>query len=117
MESWERNEVLTRMHEFGIVNVRGWMYTFKNMPIEQKVSAFDQICEKFDFCRKCGRNSHFIRDCQSMSTDLWTCGMELRPSYGASQASVQDSERKMEEVKQIMADAIQAAARVLGGDV
>jgi len=30
---------------------------------------------------------------------------------------VQDSERKMEEVKQIMADAIQAAARVLGGDV
>ena len=93
------------------------MYTFKKMPIEQKVSAFDQICEKFDFCRKCGRNSHFIRDCQSMSTDLWTCGMELRTSYGASQASVQDSERKMEEVKQIMADAIQAAARVLGGDV
>lgn len=117
MESWERNEVLTRMHEFGIDNVRGWMYTFKNMPIEQKVSAFDQICEKFDFCRKCGRNSHFIRDCQALTTDVWTCGMELRPAYaGANQGSAQETERRMAEVKQIMADALQAAARVLDGD-
>ena len=80
MESWERNEVLTRMFEFGIDNVRGWMYTLKTMPLEQKISAFDQICEKFDRCRKCGRGTHFVRDCQALSTDLWTCGMELRSS-------------------------------------
>jgi hypothetical protein len=116
MESWERNEVLTRMHEFGIDNVRGWMYTLKTMPVEQKVSAFDQICEKFDFCRKCGRNSHFIRDCNAMSTDLWTCGMELRPMY--SVASAQDSLRRIGLAQQMVAEAaemVTAAARVLGG--
>jgi hypothetical protein len=117
MESWERNEVLTRMYEFGIDNVRGWMYTFKTMPVEQKVSAFDQICEKFDFCRKCGRNSHFIRDCHSLSTDLWTCGMELRPTYSA--ASAQDSSRRIAEAQQMVASAVEmvtAAARVLAGE-
>ena len=62
MDSWERDEVITRMFEFGINNVRGWMYTLKTMPVEQKVSAFDQICEKFDRCRKCGRGTHFVRD-------------------------------------------------------
>ena len=81
MESWERNEVLTRMFEFGIDNVRGWMYTFKTMPLGQKVSAFDQVCEKFDRCRKCGRGAHFVHNCQALSADLWTCGMELRPAY------------------------------------
>ncbi len=120
MESWERNEVLTRMHEFGIDNVRGWMYTFRNIPVEQKVSAFDQICEKFDFCRKCGRNSHFVRDCGAMTTDLWTCGMELRPTYGMRQSSaeVQESARRMAEAKQMVDGAAQmvaAAARVLDG--
>jgi len=107
MESWERNEVLTRMHEFGIDNVRGWMYTLKTMPLEQKLSAFDQICEKFDFCRKCGRNSHFIRDCKSMSTDLWTCGLELRSAYhGANQGA----EHKINEARRM----VEEAARVLG---
>ncbi len=126
MESWERNEVLTRMHQFGIDNVRGWMYTFKNMPIEQKVHAFDQICEKFDFCRKCGRNGHFIRDCHSMSTDLWTCGMELRSAYSGimgQESSVQQHQeferrRIVAEAKQTIAAAAQAlaaAARVLEG--
>jgi hypothetical protein len=117
MESWERNEVLARMHEFGIDNVRGWMFTYKNMPIDQKVSAFDQICEKFDFCRRCGRNSHFIRDCCSLSTDLWTCGMELRPTYGGSHASSQESERRLAEAKRIMEEAMHAASRVMSGDV
>ncbi len=115
MQSWERNEVLTRMYEFGIENVRGWMYTLKTMPIEQKVSAFDQICDKFDFCRKCGSNSHFIRDCHAMSTDLWTCGMELRPTYRfVSQAAnqqhsaLEEAERRMAESRQQL-EAQQAA--------
>jgi hypothetical protein len=103
MESWERNEVLARMHEFGINNVRGWMFTLKTITAEQRTSAFDQVCEKFDFCRKCGRNSHFIRDCQSLSTDLWTGGMELRTPRGAV------PERKIAEAKRMLAE----AARVL----
>jgi predicted GIY-YIG superfamily endonuclease len=112
MESWERNEVLTRMHQFGIDNVRGWMYTFKHITMEQKVSAFDQICEKFDFCRKCGRNSHFVRDCHSMSTDLWTCGMELRQAYaGNHAAALDDASRRIAEAREM----INSAARLLGG--
>lgn len=81
MESWERNEVLARMFESGIDNVRGWMYTLRTMPIDQKLSAFDQICERFDRCRRCGRGTHFVKDCRALSTDLWTCGMELRSAY------------------------------------
>jgi len=114
MESWERNEVLTRMYEFGIDNVRGWMYTFKTMTIEQKVSAFDQICEKFDFCRKCGRNSHFIRDCHSLSTDLWTCGMDLRPVYAGGNhavAALDEASRRMAEARAM----IVSATHLLGG--
>jgi hypothetical protein len=117
MESWERNEVLTRMHEFGIDNVRGWMYTLKTMPMEQKMHAFDEICEKFDFCRKCGRNSHFIRDCHSMSTDLWTGGMELRirgsGQAAAQQSALDDASRRIAEAQEMIA----SAARVLGGGV
>ena len=113
LESWERNEVLTLMFKFGINNVCGWMYTLKNMPMEQKLSAFDQICEKFDLCRKCGHSTHFILDCQSPSTDVWTGGMDLRPTYGANQdlhAALEDSERRIAEAKRMVAE----AARVLG---
>ncbi len=109
MESWERNEVLTLMFEFGINNVRGWMYTLKNMPPEQKVSAFDQICEKFDRCRKCGRGTHFVRDCQALSADLWTCGMELRTAYCAqvipdasTQVALVDAERRIAEATRVL---------------
>lgn len=122
MESWERNEVLTRMFEFGIDNVRGWMYTFKVMPIQQKVSAFDQICEKFDRCRKCGRGTHFVRDCQAMSADLWSCGMELRPAYNVMSTDQQMEldaaveERSRAETALAAAELrIAEAARVLGG--
>ena len=106
MESWERNEVLTRMFEFGIDNVRGWMYTLKTMPLEQKLSAFDQICEKFDRCRRCGRGTHFVRDCRALSADLWTCGMELRTTYnggtsGAS-AALADAERRIAEAARVL---------------
>jgi hypothetical protein len=128
MESWERVEVLTRMHQFGIDNVRGWMYKLKTMPIEQKVDAFDQICFRFGFCSKCGRNSHLIGDCHAMSTDLWTCGMELRPAYvfvihaannnnnqqlEAQQVAVEDAERRMAEAKHLLTEAM----RVLNGGV
>jgi hypothetical protein len=111
MEAWEREEVLTRMHEFGVDNVRGWMYTFKTMPMEHKLSAFDQVCEMLDLCRKCGRNDHFVRDCTALSTDLWACGLELRVMHDQA-----ESERRIAEAKRIMAEASAAAARVLAGE-
>ena len=59
-----------------------------------------------------------------MSTDLWTCGMELRPTYGfvsqagnqqleAQQAAMEDAERRMAEAKHMVAEAM----RVLNGGV
>ena len=120
MESWERNEVLARMFEFGIDNVRGWMYTLRTMPLEQKLSAFDQICEKFDRCRKCGRGTHFVRDCHALSADLWTCGMELRTAYrgapGSTEVALANADAERQAAQAALADAerrIAEAASVL----
>ena len=121
MESWERNEVLARMFEFGIDNVRGWMYTLRTMPLEQKLSAFDQICEKLDRCRKCGRGTHFVRDCHALSADLWTCGMELRTVYRGASTEVANAECQVALAERRIAEAaladaerrIAEAARVL----
>lgn len=81
MESWERNEVLELMYQYGINAVRGWKYTIANMPLAQKLSAFDDVCERFDLCRRCGRGTHFVRDCESLTTNRWADGLELRSVY------------------------------------
>jgi len=81
MESWERSETLERMYQFGIDTTRGWKYVFAVMPLSQKLSAFDDVCERFDLCRRCGRGSHFVRECEALTTDRWAGGLELRPFY------------------------------------
>lgn len=77
MESWERNETLTRMKLYGISKVRGWMFTSTNLSEDDKRSAFRQICEKFDLCRRCGRNSHFAEECFAATADSWANDMRL----------------------------------------
>jgi hypothetical protein len=109
MESWERSEVLELMYQFGIDAVRGWKYVFSGMPLSQKLSAFDDVCERFDLCRRCGRGSHFVRECEALTTDRWTHGLELRTFYNSQ--SVQDNEAleqaesKAEEEQQKRLDA------------
>ena len=71
LESWERNETLRRMLEFGVDNVRGWMFTDLHLKAEDKRAAFQQICEKFDLCRRCGRGSHFRSECFAKSAAPW----------------------------------------------
>ena len=71
LESWERDETLTRMLRHGIDNVRGWMFVSKTLSEEQRESAFNQVCERFDLCRKCGRNSHFASACFAKSRAHW----------------------------------------------
>ena len=71
MESWERAETLTQMYHRGITRVRGWMFTTSSLSEHQVQDAFGQICEKFDLCRKCGRNSHFISSCFAKSKADW----------------------------------------------
>lgn len=111
MEAWERDEVLTRMFKHGIDNVRGWMYTMRTMSLYQKVSAFDQICEKFDLCRRCGGGTHFVRDCHALTTDLWARGMALRTAYtGTAMREFDEEERRHREAEYQEAEAALARA-------
>jgi predicted GIY-YIG superfamily endonuclease len=71
LESWERSETLAQMYRKGIKNVRGWMYTSHSLSEQQIHDAFGQVCEKFDLCRKCGRNSHFVDKCFAKTKAEW----------------------------------------------
>lgn len=63
LESWERNETLLRMSQVGIDNVRGWMFQNRVLTTPERTEAFNQICEKFDTCRRCGRTDHHTYRC------------------------------------------------------
>ena len=71
LESWERNETLTRMLRYGISSVRGWIFVTRTLSESQWVSAFNQVCERFDLCRTCGRDTHFADACFSGSMASW----------------------------------------------
>jgi hypothetical protein len=72
LESWERNEVLTRMYRSGMDSVRGWRYTRKGpLSMEEKISARNDIMEKFDLCRRCGHNNHFVDKCFARTPAFW----------------------------------------------
>ena len=74
LESWERNEVLTRMLHDGLDRVRGWKFTRRGpLSSEQAEEARKDICEKFDLCRRCGRKGHFQTTCFARSFAPW-CG-------------------------------------------
>lgn len=62
-ESWERAETLFWMSTQGVDKVRGWMYTTTHLSKEQRKHAFEQICERYDLCRRCGKAGHFISEC------------------------------------------------------
>lgn len=62
-EAWERAETLARMRRHGIGRVRGWMYTAPDMGEAQRDHAYQQVCERFDLCRRCGREGHFAANC------------------------------------------------------
>jgi predicted GIY-YIG superfamily endonuclease len=64
LEAWERAETLTRMRQYGISRVRGWMYTTPDLSESQREHAFQQVCEKHDLCRKCGNCGHFAVRCR-----------------------------------------------------
>ena len=72
LESWERNEVLTRMYRTGMDSVRGWRYTRKGpLSMDERISARNDIMEKFDLCRRCGHNNHFADKCFARSPAFW----------------------------------------------
>lgn len=71
LESWERNETLSQMYLKGIDQVRGWMFSSPTLSPIQKRQAYQQVCEKFDLCRKCGRHTHFANECRARSLAFW----------------------------------------------
>ena len=72
LESWERNEVLTRMYLNGTESTRGWKYTRRGkLTRDEATAARDDIMEKFDLCRRCGRNNHFANRCFAQSAATW----------------------------------------------
>lgn len=78
LESWERNEVLTRMYRHGLDSVRGWRYTHRgSLTPEERLSARNDIMEKFDLCRRCGRNSHFADSCFARTPAEWCKNMPM----------------------------------------
>ena len=60
------------------------------------------------------REERFVRDCQALSADLWTCGMELRPTYGSAVLDpavhdrLEDAERRISEAARGIADIARA---------
>lgn len=77
LESWERNEVLTRMYRHGLDSTRGWRFTRRGplSPAEAEAARAD-IMEKFDLCRRCGRDSHFAAQCYARSNAPWCAGRD-----------------------------------------
>jgi hypothetical protein len=71
LESLERNKTLELMYKHGIENVRGWMFTTTHLNEGATEDAFKQICEKYDLCRKCGRNTHFVDKCFARTRAAW----------------------------------------------
>ena len=71
LESWERNETLLRMTQFGINKVRGWMFQNKILTTPERTEAFNQICEKFDSCRRCGKTEHHTHRCTVQGSFAW----------------------------------------------
>mmetsp|Transcript_8170 Transcript_8170/g.20575 ORF Transcript_8170/g.20575 Transcript_8170/m.20575 type:complete len:217 (-) Transcript_8170:180-830(-) len=70
-ESWERAETLSLMKDYGHNRVRGWKYTMPELDSDSIESLYNDIVERFDLCRKCGRSSHMVSKCYASSEASW----------------------------------------------
>ena len=75
LESWERNEVLTRMHRFGMQSTRGWR--FGRLTRAEQLEARAAIIAKFRLCPRCGRSAHFGPRCVARTCASWCAHLPL----------------------------------------
>jgi ferredoxin len=63
----EDKQVKIYMAQFGIENVRGGTYVAETLTDEQLQTLKAEIRSSNDLCNKCGRPSHFFKDCYAKS--------------------------------------------------
>ena len=63
----EDKQVKIYMSKYGIENVRGGTYITETLTEEQLNSLKAEIWGSNDLCNKCGRKSHFFKDCYAKS--------------------------------------------------
>lgn len=63
----ERDETLRQMDCLGFEKVRGWKYTSRFLSTEDAAEIESNIRELKDLCRRCGRSTHFARDCRCVT--------------------------------------------------
>jgi hypothetical protein len=63
----EDKQVKIYMAQYGIENVRGGTYVAENLSEEQLQTLKAEIRSSNDLCNKCGRPSHFFKDCYAKS--------------------------------------------------
>ena len=69
---WELVETLEQMHQHGIDNVRGSIFTNPNtLSVNDKVMAAQLYCELKNYCRRCGNYGHYIGSCNSKNKAPW----------------------------------------------
>lgn len=101
LESTERAETLERMWLHGIENVRGWRYTTTAKLTEGEIEdAFNQLCERKDLCRKCGRDGHMIASCTSRDLAKWV-GNNRLPN---KEMILQDADTRKKRMAEGMAE-------------
>ena len=63
----EDKQVKIYMAKYGIQNVRGGTYVADKLSEEQEQALKAEIKSSSDLCNKCGRKSHFYKDCYAKS--------------------------------------------------
>jgi len=74
---WEQNETICRMMEHGITNVRGFEFTsVGHLPQDKLMTIKTLFFGLGDFCRRCGRKGHFIKECTEKTKVDWLIEIE-----------------------------------------
>jgi len=83
------------MAEYGIENVRGGAYCQVELSEEQSNALEIELRNAFDKCTKCGRDSHFAKDCFARTEVSWqSLAGEKKSSAAAATAAVPVASKK-----------------------
>jgi predicted GIY-YIG superfamily endonuclease len=71
LEAWERIETLEQALVHGIDKVRGHRFTSVHLSMQQRKCFFEEVVERYDLCRRCGRDSHMVNECHATTMAHW----------------------------------------------